>query len=147
MLREGRLTGPSVPPGRAPAGVGRVWRGSLAAEQERRDAATRQPPLRTRREADSAPKEAVRRPYRPARDSAEPGTAPSAWAAVQELKVALDVARDALRSERAHSARLTQVLADLLKSQQEQGRRLDAIAQGYSDALTQLLGPDSAEDL
>lgn len=141
LLREGRLSGPPVPAGRAPGGIGRVWRESLTAEQARREVVEQQPAVGGRHTPDS------RTRRESARGGREPGSAQSAWVAVQELKVALDVAREALRRERAQSARLAQTLADLLRAERDQGRRLDEIAQGYSDALTQLLGPETADDL
>ena len=77
------------------------------------------------------------------------GAAASAQAAALHLKVALDVAREALRAERAQTAKVTKALAQavaLLESTQDQADRLDALAEGYSEALTQVLAP-TPEDL
>jgi hypothetical protein len=74
----------------------------------------------------------------------------SAHAAALHLKVALDLAREALKVERAQSAKITKTLAQavaLLEATQDQASRLDAITDGYSEALTQLLAPADTDSL
>ena len=64
-------------------------------------------------------------------------------------EAALDEARDALRVERTQTAGALAALAAataLLLEQQHQHARADAVADGYSAALTQLLVPDSLGD-
>src|SRR5690349_3308357 len=77
LLRDGRLTGPAVPPGRAPALVGRVWRDSLAAEQKRREAAKHVPSMRSHRRPDQGRKQAPPDLGQPA--TVETAQARSAW--------------------------------------------------------------------
>lgn len=72
----------------------------------------------------------------------------SAQSAALHLKVALDLAREALKAERTQSAQITKALAHavaLLEASQEQSSRFDAITEGYSDALSDLLAPQDAE--
>jgi hypothetical protein len=61
------------------------------------------------------------------------------------MKIGLDAARDALRLEREQSSRIARVLAEtvaLLNEQQRLASKSDEIADGYSEALTQLLAPN-----
>lgn len=130
LLRDGRLEGPAVPTGRlraAPRTRRVSWR-SLEAELARR--AERGAPTnaggRARREAFSSL-----------------GMSPHA-AAVLEMKARLDAARDALRSERLRSAKLAKTLEEVtLMLAESIGREnvADDLAEGYSAAIRQLLGP------
>jgi len=66
-------------------------------------------------------------------------------AAVQEMKVRLDAAREALRFERQRNRRLLEVaekLVALLRSAADAADDIDDLADGYSAALTQVLTPD-----
>jgi hypothetical protein len=70
----------------------------------------------------------------------------SSRAAAQELKVKFDAMRDALRSERARSKELVDViekLVGMLRSSQVSADQLDDVTDGYSQALTQLLVADT----
>jgi hypothetical protein len=61
------------------------------------------------------------------------------------MKIKLDEAREALREERRANKRLASLLAAVIaemEAAQAQSDRLDNIAEGYSDALTQLIVPD-----
>lgn len=143
MLREERLNGPDQGPGRAPGGVGRVWRGSLDLEIERRKDRTRVQPLRRS-------KQVARAGTSLDVSASDSARTQSAHAAALHLKVALDLAREALKVERAQSAKITKTLAQavaLLEATQDQASRLDAITDGYSEALTQLLAPADADSL
>lgn len=129
MLRDGLLEGPRIGPGRAPKNAPRVWPDTLQAEIDRR-----------RQQAESG-----RMLDGDARDSRDRRPASSASTAVLAMKVQLDTARDALRIERRTNQHLTRLLADAvaeLQTAQEQSDRLDDIASGYSDALTQVGIPD-----
>jgi hypothetical protein len=68
--------------------------------------------------------------------------------AVLQMKVRLDHAREALRDERRANKRLTNMLAAAvaeIEAARAQSDRLDDIAEGYSEALTQLIIPDGPE--
>jgi len=132
MLKEGRLDGPAVPPGRAPADTGRVWERSVDDELARR-LVTGPNKGRLRPGSD--------RPDRPGSPQLD---------AVQALKVSLDLSRELLRDERSRSRALTRLLADAvaeLEREQLLADKLDTLADGYSSALTQLLTPQDAASL
>jgi phosphoenolpyruvate-protein kinase (PTS system EI component) len=70
----------------------------------------------------------------------------SAKAAAQEMKVKLDAMRDELAAERSRNQDLLDVvekLVKLLRGTQASADRLDDVTDGYSNALTQLLTPDT----
>ena len=131
MLRSGDLSGPTLGPGRAPKGAGRVWESSLQQEIDKRQTGSR-------------------RIGRPGTSDdgvqAGPSTRESAaLEAVLQMKIRLDDAREALREERRANKRLTSVLAAVLAEMEvarAQSDRLDNIAEGYSEALAQLIIPD-----
>ncbi|SRR5258708_4844999 len=146
MLHSGALEGPDVGPGRARKGVPRVWEASLQQELARRRTAR---PRTTHRlaagpDADvSKSSEAHGEASRSAREAA-------ALKAVLRMKIRLDDAREALRQERESSKRLTRLLAAAtaeLQAAQAQADRLDDIALGYSEALTQLVVPDPPDSV
>lgn len=136
MLRSGELSGPTIGPGRAPKGVGRVWEDSLEHEIHRRlTGIRRSPPPRAldgQVQIRSSTREAA------------------ALEAVLQMKVKLDDAREALRHERRASKRLTNMLAAVvaeLEAARAQSDRIDNIAEGYSEALAQLIIPDEPRDV
>jgi hypothetical protein len=64
--------------------------------------------------------------------------------AVLQMKVKLDHAREALRDERRTNKRLTNMLVAAvteIEAARAQSDRLDDIAEGYSEALAQLIIP------
>jgi phage-related tail fiber protein len=130
MLRSGDLSGPSVGSGRAPKGAGRVWESSIQQEISRRLTGGEH----TQRLSASV-------------DNIQAGSTAreaAALEAVLRMKVRLDDARDALREERRANRRLVSMLATVvaeLEAAQAGSDRLDSIADGYSEALTQLLVP------
>lgn len=139
LLADGELDGPGLPPGRKrhSPGAPRVTRASIdqylrsrADEQAHKPAPTR-PPIK-----------AV-----PARATSGGSTGDaSAKAAAQEMKVKLDTMREELAAERARNKDLLDVvdkLVGLLRGAQTSADHLDEVANGYSDALTQLLTPDA----
>jgi len=66
------------------------------------------------------------------------------------MKVALDVARSALRAERQQTRKVTEALARvvaLLEEQQGLADRADEIAEGYADAITQLIAPNDPGEM
>jgi hypothetical protein len=131
MLRSGDLSGPIIEPGRAPKGVGRVWESSLQREIDKRLAGIRR----------------SRRPMTLDGDvqTGSPARKAAALEAVLQMKVRLDDAREALRDERQANKRLTNMLAAVvaeLKAAHARSERLDNIAEGYSEALAQLIIPD-----
>jgi hypothetical protein len=68
--------------------------------------------------------------------------------AALQMKLRLDEAREALRRERQANQKLVSVLVAVtaeLQVAQSQADRLDNIAAGYSDALTQLMIPDGPD--
>lgn len=68
--------------------------------------------------------------------------------AVLQMKVKLDHAREGLRDERRTNRRLTNMLAAAvaeIEAARAQSDRLDDIAEGYSEALAQLIIPDGPE--
>lgn len=135
MLRSGDLSGPTIGPGRAPKGAGRVWENSLQREIDKRLAGTR----RSRRPSTL---DAGVQTGSSARETA-------ALEAVLQMKIRLDDAREALRYERRANKRLTNVLAAVvaeLEAAHAQSDRLDNIAEGYSEALAQLVIPDGPRD-
>lgn len=137
LLAAGELDGPSLPPGRLrfPPNSGRVYRSSL--DTLLRDRAKQTSALR-------ATESGVGRESSSSGPSAPSPDADRARAAAQELKVKLDVMRDQLRAERKRSRQLMGIAAQLLEMLQVQGDGADAlddVSDGYSSALTQLLGP------
>ena len=135
MLRSGDLSGPTIRPGRrAPKGVGRVWESSLQHEIDKRQAGIRQ--IRRTSTSDS---------------NVQTGSSTreaAALEAVLQMKVKLDHAREALRDERRTNKRLTNMLAAAvaeIEAARAQSDRLDDIAEGYSEALAQLIIPDGPE--
>jgi len=73
------------------------------------------------------------------------GEVESAKAAAWEMKVRLDAAREHLRAERARTKKALDVAAsllDLLRDSAKASEALDELAEGYSDAMTQLLAPE-----
>lgn len=131
MLRSGDLSGPTVGPGRAPKGVGRVWESSLQQEIDKRGAGSRRVGRRSTLHdgVQTGP---------PARESA-------ALEAALQMKIRLDDAREALREERQANKRLTSLLTAVVAEMEiarAQSDRLDHIAEGYSEALAQLIIPD-----
>lgn len=141
LLATGELDGPGLPPGRKrhSPGAPRVTRTSvyqyLRDRADERD--TRSPhPTRTRTTTSAS------------RETGGSAGESSAKAAVQEIKVRLDAMRDELAAERARTKDLLEVvdrLVGLLRSSQISADRLNDVTDGYSEALTQLLTPDSAE--
>lgn len=68
----------------------------------------------------------------------------------REEKVELDLLRAEVRAERSRNRRLLDVAAELVELLRESSAaadRLDDVAGKYSDALTQLLGPEDAAEL
>ena len=138
MVRSGALSGPRYKVPRAPRGAKRVWLSSVQAGLDRRNQSRSKA---TDAAQPTAPNDALVR---------ADAQGAAARAATQHLKVQLDAARELLRAERAASKRLAQLVAgaaQALAAQGERADRLDDIASGYSDALTQLLTPDSPENL
>lgn len=142
LLAAGKLDGPELPAGRQryPRGAGRVTRASIDTYREavatsvrgKREGRSRQ-----RDAAEVAAPEIMRPPA---------GDAAAAQAAAQELKVQMDTLRDEIRRERARSRTLltiTNTLASLLGDALGSADRLDDVAEGYSQALTQLLANDA----
>jgi hypothetical protein len=143
MLRSGTLNGPDAGPGRARKHAPRVWEGSLQEEISRRTAKrhiTDQPA------ADPGPD--VSKPSKPRGQVIRSAREATAVEAALRLKISLDTAREALRRERQVNKRLTTLLAAAtaeLQAAQTQADRLDDIAVGYSEALTQFLIPDPSD--
>lgn len=132
MLRSGDLSGPTIRPGRAPKGVGRVWESSLQHEIGKRQGGIRRigrlSTSDSHVQTDSSTREAA------------------ALEAVLQMKVRLDQAREALRDERRANKRLTNMLAAAvaeIEAARAQSDRIDDIAEGYSEALAQLIIPDA----
>lgn len=139
LLAVGELDGPGLPSGRLrfPPNSGRVYRMSL--DKLLRDRASERSALGETL-SDGGNGSRLAGPSAPSRD------VDRARAAAQELKVKLDVMRDELRAERKRSRQLMGVAAQLLEMLQAQGDGTDAlddVSDGYSSALTQLLGPDT----
>jgi hypothetical protein len=146
MLRCGVLDGPEVPLGRAQKHAPRVWDSSLQQEITRRQETEHHTPhLRPTSGAGEVSK----------RQESDDQAGPSAReAAALEaallMKLRLDEARKALREERQANKRLASMLAAVIAELQEaqaQADRLDDIAAGYSEALTQLLILNPASSL
>jgi hypothetical protein len=73
----------------------------------------------------------------------------STRAAALAMKVRLDAARDQVRKERDRTKKALDIAAsllDLLRDSTQAGDDLDDIADGYADALTQVLTPHQAPD-
>ncbi len=143
LLSAGKLTGPTYPHKRVPKHAVRVWKWSLDQELARRRATP---------------------PPRPARAQRDPAVdAYSQWwerqearvnAAAHELKIAADLARQQTIEERRKArqlmsklARVTIQQAQLIEQLQTDltvdAERTERILDAYSDALTQLLAPDT----
>jgi hypothetical protein len=150
LLTSGQLDGVPLPMGRkrhAP-GVPRVTAASVRRLREdrvrERDAAeagrtARKAPVTTEKGAEDAA----------AHGSSAGGDVAAARAAAQELKVQMDALREELGAERARNAKLLQVttnLVELLRDSVRSADALDAVADGYSQALTQLLSPGGPPD-
>jgi hypothetical protein len=109
-----------------------VWIASLEAEEARRSG--KHEGMQTR----SSPKPGYRKPVDAPREAA------------YRLKVALDAARDSLNAERAQTARVTRLLGEavqVLEEQQRLAKRQEILTDGYSDALTSLLGPSDTSQI
>jgi hypothetical protein len=146
MLRCGVLDGPEVAPGRAQKYAPRVWERSLQQEITRREETEQyaSPSRLTRGHG-----QVSKRPE-PNDEAGPSAREAAALEAALLMKLRLDEARKALREERQANKRLASMLAAVtaeLQAAQEQTERLDDIAAGYSDALTQLLIPDPASSL
>ena len=135
LLKLGVLSGPDVGLGRARKHAPRVWESSLRREVVRRQTDGR----RGAGQSSAGTTDLVSKSL--AREAA-------AMEAALQMKLRLDEAREALRRERQANQKLTSVLATVtaeLQVAQGQADRLDNIAAGYSDALTQLMIPDGPE--
>ncbi|WP_148615475.1 hypothetical protein [Nocardioides rubriscoriae] len=155
MLNKGDLTGPDLPPGRAPKNVGRVWVSSVVAELKRRrldhpaggGLAGRVRLL----EAKLAELEAAdlrRGPSSGSDGSHSQARERAALAVAATLKVSLEVATQSLLSEQQVSAGLRRENAALRESldlAEQRAHTLDALAKTFGESLTQLLGPDSPD--
>lgn len=147
LLKDGPLQGVPLPPGRkrhAP-GAPRVARASV--ERLRAE--------RVREETEAAAERTVRR--RTGQVSvgfANEGSGPAgsgresekARAAALELKVRMDTLRDQLREERARNSKLLEsmeILVRVLRDTTASSNALDDVTDGYSQALTQFLAPDT----
>lgn len=159
LLAAGRLKEIDRPPGRQrhPAGASRVKAESvLELLEERRATQQEQSAVRgarARRPTDAVTLatvagtpsvDKVNRSPRGARDAVDAEVA-AARAAVQELKVRLDVARNEVRRQRVRTDRLIEIasgLLELLKDASSSADQMDEVTDGYSQALTQLVSPD-----
>lgn len=129
MLRKGDLRGPVTGPGRAPKGVGRVWRDEIEREVRERESSRRPRRAPGSRDLHAGPS---------AREAA-------AVEAALRMKIGLDEARRMLKEERQKRKRLVNMLADALAEigrAQGEADSFDVMAEAYSEALTQLLTPD-----
>lgn len=146
MLGEGKLSGPQYSQKRVPKHAVRVWKWSLDQELARRE---------------SAPPPARQTPHQA--DAVADRTAFAQWwerqearvnAAALELKVAADLARQQASEDRRKArllmsklARVTVQQAELIEQLKDDlavdSERTERILDAYSDALTQLLAPDS----
>lgn len=140
LLTNGELDGPALPPGRKrhSPNAPRVSSSSVQRYLRAREAEDRSGGTLGSGAPDSRPSGAAARSTALATDSAK--------AAAQELKVRLDAMREELRFERQRTKGLIDVtvrLAELLRSSQVSADRLDEITDGYSDALTPFLAPDT----
>jgi excisionase family DNA binding protein len=152
MLGDGRLSGPSFP-GRAAAGIGRVTADSLQLALGSRASD------RSRRRRKEAKVTVLQQQVRALKADVARLTgevaAISARSSAQtdrllRMKIAADEARAAARQARGSNRELLRQLAVALKSADAayvQADTTDDVAQGYSDALTSFLVPDSAADL
>lgn len=139
LLTSEELDGPGLPAGRLrfPPNAERVSRSSLDALIARR--AEKVPGGPTDGKSSAATSRVARAP-------AADRDVDRARAAAQELKVKLDAMRDQLRAERQRSRQLIGVasqLLDMLETQGTDADMLDDVSEGYSSALTQLLGPEA----
>lgn len=145
LLAEGLLDGVALPSGRNRhvPGAPRVTVASVERLRRERDEAAK---------VHGAARAAARggRGHAPAAETA-PSTAggsdldvEAARSAALELKVRLDTAREQIRRERDRADRLLEVastLIDLLREASTSADGFDEVAEGYSQALTQLLAP------
>lgn len=142
MLRLGDLTGPDVGPGRARKHAPRVWESSLRQETTKRQTGRRRRSERIPADLSGDVSKAAASDQR-----ADPSAREAAASeAALQMKLRLDAAREALRLERQANKRLAGMIAAAaaeLQVAQAQADRLDDIAAGYSEALTQFLIPDS----
>lgn len=139
LLASGDLAGPPLKIGRKrhSPGAPRVTRSSIDRYLDARRAEDGGAPAGRRTGARSSTRQSA----------TSEGGVDSTRAAAQELKVRLDAMRDALRSERARSKELLEViekLVGMLRSDQINADQLDDVTEGYSQALTQLLAPDTS---
>lgn len=138
LLKNGDLDGPDLPAGRKRhlPGAPRVYAVSVRAYLAAREGERPAPRRSTSRSGEVRP-------------TAELGSGPAAAAsrtAVQEMKVKLDTAREEVAAERKRNEELLEVidkLVGILRSSQKSADKLDDVADGYSQALTQLLTPDT----
>ena len=142
LLNLGDLTGPDVGPGRARKHAPRVWESSLRQELTKRQAGRR----RRAGRALADPSGEVSKPSGSDKEARPPAREGGALEAALRMKLRLDAAREALRVERQANKRLVGIIAATaaeLQVAQAQADRLDDVAAGYSEALTQFLIPDS----
>jgi hypothetical protein len=141
LLKDGHLGGPDLPPGRKrhSPGAPRVYAASVRAYLEDREGERPPPRKAPKRTRDAGP-------------IPEPGSARDAAAArtaAQEMKIKLDTAREEVAAERKRNEELLEVidkLVGILRGSQKSADKLDDVADGYSEALTQLLTPDTPAD-
>lgn len=151
LLNEGELEGMPLPTGRkrhAP-GAPRVTLDSVERLRSKRAAKTTAPSTarkRHRAASSTAPPASGR--TSPPTTTSDRGSDPEserARSAAQELKVGMDALRDQLRAERGRSAKILEAMETLvgvLRESAETHDMLDDVAEAYSQALTQFLGPD-----
>ncbi|WP_244890287.1 MULTISPECIES: hypothetical protein [Mycobacterium simiae complex] len=145
MLSAGKLSGPHYPHKRVPKHAVRVWKWSLDQEL-------------ARRQSTPSPRSAHHQP-----DPAADRDVFAQWwerqearvnAAAHELKVAADLARQQASEDRKKARQLMSKLARVTIQQAElieqlkddlavDTERTERILDAYSDALTQLLAPDT----
>lgn len=160
LLKEGRLLGPRTAGARQPRGAKRVWGSSLQAELERRKSATSRSTTSRRDPVATDPRAADRlallengqerllaevMALRMQLD-ASMQREDAARAALAEVKAVVDTARDEVREARAQRQRLALLLRDTAAVLADEVSRntADAIADAYSDALTQWATPADA---
>lgn len=142
LLDDGDLEGPDVPlgaGGRAPKNAPRVWWQSAERERQRRQGGSKGRTSEASAADDPNSKRSTTRGIRTADRTA-----------ALELKVGLDAAREALRSERERSERLAKLLRDTAAALQAQTiatAEADSITDSYARALGSFLTPDDASDL
>lgn len=147
LMVSGDLDGPVLPTGRMrfPAHAARVTRASL--DQLLLARAEQAAARREQRRARELPRVG---PAVSAASAPEDQQVLTARAAAQELKVKMDALRDQVRAERGRNRQLIEIAAqllDLLKTTVDDADELDAVTDGYSSALTQLLSPEGPQPL